>query len=299
MLRLLLASGYVLLATAGGTAVRPTWKLMDGESFYLEEVTTMKSVTVHDGKKYTQEQQQLRVWNLVVKKRVGDNYVLEAKILSWKSKSTGDGADSNENNVAAMEQGTKDVPFTFEVTPAGSMGAFDGYKQLLKKLSKENAELARNFEQLGGDELFRLTLYNVFDILPENPVKTGESWKRDTYIAMGSLGTIKNTATFTLATIGDDGLNISGKANMSFQPRKVEPGELGVKFLKVELSKNESSSRIVFDKARGRLVSYQMQMPIAGTWVLEAQGQKFTFEIDAQWTQTIRLLDKKPAADLK
>jgi hypothetical protein len=302
MARLLVASCLILLWT-GGKQVPETlklqWKLQDGDSFFLEEKMASKNVGKVKGTQFTQEQQQLRVWHIVVKKRTNEGAVLEVRLVAWKCKSAGPGSEENDKVVPLMEKALQATVFTFEVTPTGAMISFDGYKQLQQKLTEEKSPLLLGFKVAGGEELFRAPLQGAFDILPAGPVKLGDSWKRETFLPLGVFGCIKNAATFTCAANDKDGVHISVKAVGSFRPSNADPGELGFKILKMDMTKNESTSRIVFNNARGRLVVHEMSMPIAGTVTMEVNGEQIVLQMEGTWSQTTRLLDKKPALELQ
>src|SRR5262249_50285833 len=150
------------------------------------------------------------------------------------------------------------------------------------------------FKAIAGEDVLRAPLREVFDILPAAAVKKGDSWTRDVSKPMGPLGTFKVATTYAYHGLGDGGEQVATKGVFSFQPGKADPGELGLRIVKMELTKKEATGRLVFDNAKGRLVRQETTLPLAGTMTIEVMGMQIEVRLDGTETRTSRILAKRP-----
>jgi hypothetical protein len=273
------------------------WKFKEGDQFYLEERMVSKTTSSVAGMTVTEEQTQVRVSSFKVKSRTKDGVVLEQRIESWKSKIVG-GQPGAEEGTKLLEQATRGVVFTIELSSSGKVTKFDGYNQMLKKIQDANPEEAKKFKAIATEEVLRAPLVMVFDVLPEKAVKKGESWNKEISVPLGPMGTFKFSTAFTYNGAGDGGEQIGSKGTFSFEPSKADAGDLGFKIVKMDLTKKESTGKLVFDNAKGRLVVNEFTMPLAGTMTIEVQGMQIDVQVDGTETRTLKVLEKRPAMDL-
>ncbi len=293
-------SSLVALAALSAPAFGQTnlnWKFREGDKFYVEERMTSKTTSTVMGMKVTEEQTQVRISSFVVKSRTKDGVVLEQRIESWKGKNVG-GQPGSDEGMKLLEQATKDVVFTIELSPAGKVLKFDGYNQMLKKIMDVNPDEAKKFKAIATEEVLRAPLAMIFDVLPGKAVKKGESWNKEISVPLGPMGTFKFSTAFTYNGPGEGGEQIASKGTFHFEPSKGDAGDLGFKIVKMELTKKESTGKLVFDNSKGRLVVNEFTMPLAGTMTIEIAGMQIDVEVDGTETRTLKILDKRPAMDL-
>jgi hypothetical protein len=289
------------LTAPAAAQVQLQWKFKEGEKFYLEEKFDNKSSLIFGCTPVKQDQKQYRVWSFVVKQRNADgSAVLDVRIERWKYEATG-GMAGGEKAFEIMEPIFKQVPWTAQISAEGKMTRFDGYDQLLKKLAEAGPDVVKVFKGLANEEVFRMPLAMVFDVLPGIPAKPGASWKRVTYLSIGLLGGFTHDHEFTYVGPGDGGHKITFKGKYAFQPTKADAiAVLGLKILKMEPKKNESTGKILFDNANGRLTYFEITMPLDGKMTLEVGGgdmktSVLEMEMEGTETRTIRIFDQKPA----
>jgi hypothetical protein len=259
------------------------WKFKEGDKFSLEETLTSKMTTTAGGQKYAVDQTQSRVSSFVVKKVTGGTFEMEQKIESWKIQ----GASSLplEEGTKLMEECARDVVFTFQLKPTGEIAMFKGYEQFEKNLAARDKDEAKKFEAIGGKEVFQSMLAFGFDFLP---AKSAKSWTKEYVVPMGPLGEYKYALTCTDAGKGE----IALKGTVSFMAPKSDSPAAAFKVLKMELTKNDITGKIVFDSAKGRLVSSEWTAPRTGTVTIERQGEMVNLSVEGTDSRTVRVLEK-------
>jgi len=265
------------------------WKFKEGDKLYLEEKLVSKSMTQIGEQKLPFEQTQTRVSALVVKKLTPDSIELQQRIESWKINTIGALA-GNDEGAKLLEEIARDVVFTIQLKPSGEVTAFKGADEFMKKLADRDKAEAAKFDEIGGKEVLRSMVLLTFDVLPSTLVKKGETWKKEVLVPMGPLGDFKYALTFTDSGKGEAGI----KGAVSFQPARADPINVGFKVVKMDLSSNAITGKMVFDGAQGRLSSCEWTATKAGTVTVERQGEQSLFSIEGTDTRTIRILDKLP-----
>jgi hypothetical protein len=290
------------LATPARAQVGLQWKFKEGDRFYLEEKIVTRTTTGTRGQRSPSEQTQVRISSFLVKKQTVESTELEQRIESWTIKTVGPLLGANEG-AKLLQEITTDVVFRIQLKPSGEILDFKGYDEVEKKLKDKGKQQAREFEAVGGREIFRAMLTMAFDVLPSaRNVKTGESWKKDNLVPMGPLGDYRYSLTFTSLPKSDSGKVEAGdligiKGTLSFQPAKADAGELGFTVVKMDLTSNDISGKMLFDSVKGRLVTSEWTVARAGMVTLERQGEMTDFRVEGTDTRSVRLLEKKPALD--
>jgi hypothetical protein len=115
-------------------------------------------------------------------------------------------------------------------------------------------------------------------VFPDKPIKKGESWKRQSSVEMGMVGTLKIDVESTHAgtdKVGDvECAKFTSKITIAF-----DTGENGM--VKIEIKSQENSGATWFDPARGEIMksTYKTKMKMG----IEAGGQEFEQEQESSY----------------
>jgi hypothetical protein len=281
------------LAIPAAAQVNLGWKFAEGDTFFVEEKIDGKTTVAVKGVKAVEEQSQRRVSRFLVKSVSRDDIVVEQRILEWKSTVTG-GSGGDQDDSKLMEDICKDLVFTLHLSATGSVTRFDGSKAFVDKLSELNSAEAKMLKAVAVEDLLRAPLMQIFEIVPGVPAKSGQNWQRGSEVSMGPMGNFKLATTFTYTGFKDGAERISTRATFSFQPSKVDAGALGLKIQKLDLTTKEATGLVVFDNVKGRLVLREMNLPVAGTMVVERLDEQIEVQFDGLEKRTIRMMDKRP-----
>lgn len=286
MTRRCLFAAVLALAWAAADArgqVALEWKFKEGDVFYLEERTQNKVSREVFGNRTQQAHEQRRVSRFTVKRVGVDGPVLEQEILLWTA-----GEDGRaDEKFAALFKGTK---FTVALAPDGTVRRLDGHAEILKKIPVAERPQA---EQLLTPEVFKAPLEMTFAVVPPMAVRDGERWEREFTVPVGQLGTFKIKNNYNYQAGGVDGEKIHVGGTLVLEPAKEDPGD-PPRVNRLHLRSGSLRGTVVFDRSAGRLVSYEMWMPVQATMRVENMGNPFDVVIQSEESRTVRLLSKNP-----
>jgi hypothetical protein len=288
-----------LFALPAHAQVQMEWKLKEGDKFFLETVSTLKQQMRTQGKEMKQDLEMTTVFSLAVQKKNADNTaVLEQKIESLSVKNAaGQAAGTDEK----FNQQLVGAAFKVTLSPRGEVAKFEGYDDLVKKLAGDDPAARKAVQSIMPEESLKASVSEAFGFLPDKPVKTGDSWERETTRSLGPFGSITSKRKYSYdgseMVEGKPLEKISFTAASTYNPPKAaEPNAFQFQVAKADLKLEDVKGTFLFDAAAGRLVHSEMGLKMKGTVVIVVMGTNL--ETEAQQDQTIkmRVLDKNPAA---
>jgi hypothetical protein len=279
--------------------VQMEWKLKEGDKLFLETVSTLKQQMRTQGKEMKQDQELTTVFALTVEKKNPDNtIVLEQKLEALTVKNAvGLAAGTDEK----FNQQLVGAVFKVTLNPKGEVVKIEGYEDLLKKLAGDDANARKAVQSIKPEELFKVSVSEAFGFLPDKPVKTGDSWERETTRSLGPLGSIVSKRKYSYdgsETVEGKPLEkISFTATTTYNPPKAgEPTSLEFQVAKADIKVEDVKGTFLFDATAGRLVQSEMGLKMKGTVVIVVKGTNLDTEAVEEQTIKMRVLDKNPAA---
>jgi hypothetical protein len=291
-----LLTTFAFVSLTGQALAQPVtlqWKFKEGETFFLEEKVLSDTTYTVNGQTTTEKRQQNRLSGFMVKSVTADVIVLEQRIESWQINSKGGSGGGLGDDGKILETAYKDVVFQVKINRNGTIVKFDGYDKFLKQLCDASPAEAELFKTMFPEDVLRAPLALALDVLPDKAINKGDKWRKTCDVPLGVLGKIIFTSDLTYDGKGKDGSLISSKGTFAFQLGKGDLG-MGVKLVKLDLSKNEHTSKIVFDADKGRLVVQDLTMPLVGTLTMEVGGAQIDIQLNGVENRTTRLHSKKP-----
>jgi hypothetical protein len=296
MLRQLLLGVVVLgaAAPAYGQEVKMRWKFKEGEKFYVEDVQTTKTDVSVLGQQIKEEAKSTTVTSYTVKSVKSDSIVLVQKIESVDTKSQGGLGGASEKILEKMKGAT----FTLTVTPDGKVTKLEGFKEFAKKLAGDDDEMAKLLGTFFTEDLFKSSAEQSFSMLPDNPVKPGDTWTREGKMPVPGLGDFKLTSKYTYDGKADGGEKIKARQDLVYVVPK-GGGDIGgiMKIVKGDLKAENGKGHYIFDPEKGRLVKGEMSLFIKGRLTVEFGGQNLDINLTTDQTTVTRVLDTNPAKD--
>jgi len=297
MTRLAIAVG-VLLAGVTAPAFGQTkleWKFKEGDKFYVEEVTNVKTTFQIMGKDLDETQKTTTVASYAVKKATDKEVVLEQKYESVNVVAKG-GLAGGDGGLGKIQEKMKGSKFTITLDRAtGKVTKLEGYKEMLKAIENENAEVAKFAEMLITEDSLKKGTEDAFSILPPKEVAKGDTWKQESVMPFEPVGSFKKTATYTYDGKEGAGDKISYKLALVYNPPKGDGAFGGLfKITKGNLKADEAKGTIVFDAAKGRMISNELTMKMAGPLTLDLMGNELGLTLTMELTNTSRVLDQAP-----
>jgi hypothetical protein len=277
--------------------VQMEWKLKEGDKFFLETISSLKQQMRTQGKEMKQDLEVATVFSLTVEKKNADNTaVLEQKIEGLMVKNAaGQAAGTDEK----FNQQLVGAAFKVTLSPRGEVAKFEGYDDLLKKVAGDDANARKTVQSIVSEEVFKVSVAEAFGFLPDKPVKTGDSWERETTRPLGPLGSIVSKRKYSY----DGSEMVEGKplekitftATSTYTaPKPGEPNAFQFQVAKAALNLEDVKGTFLFDAAAGRLVRSEMGLKLKGTVVIVVMGTNLETEAQQDQTTRMRVLDKNP-----
>ncbi len=291
----LVLGGLTAPAAHGQDQVKLEWKFKEGEKFYVEDVSTMKQKIELQGKGFEQTLKTTMVTGYTVKKTTQDGgAVLQQKIENVDVRSQGGlGGDMDK-----MMEKLKGASFTITLGKGGKITKFEGYEEFIKNLTEGMEEAAKFVKMLLTEDVLRKSAEEAFGFLPQQPVKKGETWKRETAIPFGPLGSFKASNEYTFQGKEQNNVKIAVKADLKYSPPKGDQGFGGLfKIVRGNLKSEGARGTLVFDPEKGRLVRYNMAMVFRGALTMDIMGNMVEVEISMDQNSNSRVLDRPPGKE--
>jgi len=292
MFRRTLASALILFAVVGvARSDNPlAWKLNKGDTFYVEEATTMRLTMVIGAEKENVNQRMSIVSKMTVMQRFADgSLVVEQEIVGAKQAEGGQPPVS----IDAMNG----VKFQMTFDRAMKLTRFDGYEDLVKKITGDNAEAAAEFRKNMPAQEAAARASEPFNLFVRDANDPIGPWTRKRDLTVGPLGKADMTLTFRDAeSIHETGRELS---------RATFTGEVDHRFAVAQgggfqvtggkLMFPNTSGTVLFDRAAGRLDRLELSVQMKGDLTFSIGGVEMTGAVDATVGQTIRLHNTRPA----
>jgi hypothetical protein len=279
--------------------VQMEWKLKEGDKFFLETVSNLKQQMRTQGKEMKQDQDLTTVFALSVEKKNPDNTaVLEEKIETLIVKNAGGLAAGTDEKFNQQLLGTA---FKVTLNPRGEVVKFEGYDDLVKKLAGDDPTARKAVQSVTPEDQFKVSVSEAFGFLPDKPVKTGDSWERETTRSLGPLGSFVSKRKYTYEgsemVEGKPLEKITFTAATTYNaPKAGEASAFPFQVEKADLKVEDVKGTFLFDAAAGRLVRSEMGLKLKGTVVIKVMGTNLETEAVEEQTVKMRVLDKNPAA---
>lgn len=276
------------------------WKFEKDKTFYQETTTETKQTMKVMGSNLTNHQKQTLVFSWTPKEQdANKNWTVKLKIegVTLDIDIGGMKVDFDSNKDIAANNPLADFfkamigsEFILTIDGDGNVKRVEGRDDFLKKLITANQQMEPLLRQLINNETLMQMAGPILGIVPNKPVKSGESWTRDTKLNMGAIGTYETTHTYTLA--GKDTQNkqldrITVATTVRYVPPKEKNGPLPFKIKGGAIKTSEAGGSILFHPEKGRLVSSNLNMKLEGKLTVDVGGM--TTEVDLAQTQTTRI----------
>jgi hypothetical protein len=275
--------------------VKLQWKLSKGITFYVEESVRVKQTLTILGNESRQDLDTTKIHRFLVEDDSPDNGpVLKQTILAVKENNSAQSKTSPE--FLKQLEGTT---FRIALSPEGKVLKFEGRDQLVKKLAKNNEELAGTVGALFTEEMLRSTVETLFGFWPGKEVSEGKTWTREATVPLGPLGNLVGKNTYKLVGKEDGGnaVKVTLSTAASYVPPASSAG-LPFKITKGNFKVEKVEGTLLVDPAAGRLVEANLARRLKGTVTVTApSGPSIDMEMIQEQTIKTRVTDKNPAGD--
>jgi hypothetical protein len=282
------------------------WKFEVGKPFYEEMITETKQEMKVMGQNISQNQKVtfFLSWNPVEQDK-DDNWTVKQKIEGLKMEiaiggnkilfdSTQKGAGANP--LSDFYKALVGSEFTLTIDKNMKIAKIEGRDEFLKKLVKDNPQIEPLLKTILTDEALKQMSDPAFSVVPDKSVKKGDSWTKTAVLNMGPIGTFDTNYKYTYEGPDENKLR-KIKVNITLKYNSPDPNAVGVlpfKIMKADLNSKESNGSILFDSTKGRVVSSDMTMHLAGTMTIEIGGMASDVTLVQTQTTKIKTMVENP-----
>ncbi len=170
----------------------------------------------------------------------------------------------------------------------------DGRDKFIKDLGDVNPQMNSLLKEiLSEDALKRMAEPTWWAFPPKGEIPASKSWKKDSTLSLGPIGSYKTEFTFTLKDSKDGKDTIDVKTNLTYTAPTQKTG-LPFTIQSADLKTEAGTGSAVFDRAKGRFDSSKLTMKLKGTLTIEVGNSKTVVELDQTQTSSSTTLDAIP-----
>lgn len=167
--------------------------------------------------------------------------------------------------------------FRLTLDKDGKVTKVEGRDDFLKKLTQANQQMEGLLKQILSEEALKQMADPTFGITPPNDVAKGDTWKRESTLNLGPIGSYKGEYNYKYE--GPDEKNkdlakISVTTTLNYQPPTDTAAQLPFKIKGAELKSENGKGTILFDTKKGRLDKSDQRIELKGKLKIEIAGME-------------------------
>jgi len=273
------------------------WKFEANVPFYQEMYTKTVQTMKVMGQDVNQVQEQTFYFKWTPIKQEAEKWTLKQTIEGVKMKidvagnpisfdSTTPPAPGGGPNSALSEFFKALIGSEFTITlntKTNKVEKVDGRDAFISKLATANQQMEPLLKKILPEEALKQMADPTFGIIPEGGKKRDDTWKTTSTLALGPIGTYENN--YTYKYVGSDEKTKAEKIEVETQlVYKAPAGEdaglpFKIKSADLKTKDKQASGVILFDLAKGRLVSSETSLKLSGTISIEIGTTSTTVEL--------------------
>jgi Family of unknown function (DUF6263) len=305
---LIVLPAMALLAAPALGQVDLKLKLDKGKPFYQEVTTETKQDMTVMGMKISQTQKQTFYFSWTPKDKDKDgNWIVTQKIEGVKLDIEIGGNkipfDSTKPEAGAgplteFFKALVGSEFTLTIGKDMKVAKIEGRDEFLKKLSSTNQQMEPLLKQILSDESLKQMADPTFSVVPDKPVKAGDTWQKTSTLNMGPIGSFETTYKYLYEGPDDKDKKlqkIKFETTLKYSPPGPNAGGgLPFKILKADLQGKDSNGTMLFDNDKGRVASSTASSKLTGNLSIEIGGMASSVDLDQTQTTTVKTSDDNP-----
>jgi hypothetical protein len=286
-----------------------TWKFEKDKSFYQELKTETSQVMKIMGMDVTQTQNQTFYFKWTPLEQKDKDWVIEQEIIGVKMEikiggntitydSTAPGGANNP--LADFFKALLNSKFKLTVGPDLKVKSIEGRQEFLSKLVAANPSMKPLLDAILSEDALKQMAEPTFAAVPNKEVKKDETWKYNSKLALGPIGSYDTT--YEYKYLGkDEKEKDSDKIGVTATLKYEKPGDnaasgLPFKIKDGKLESKQATGSVVYDPKLGRITSSKMQLELSGNLDIEIGGMVTKVDLTQKQTTTSTLTTDNPIA---
>jgi hypothetical protein len=292
-----------------GKGVKLEWNFgKPGDKFYQEMTTTTKQTLKVMSMEVKQTQSQTFYIKWTTDKVEKDSVVLTQEIIGVKM-DIEIGGNKISYDSQAKEQQTNPLTDFFKAlvgakfkltinTKDMKVTAVEGQDKFISDLSKANPQLKSLLETILSDKALKQMADPIFGVVPEGGVVPDSgTWKRESKLAMGPIGTYDTVYTYKFKELKDKIAKIDVTTTLTYTKPAAGKDDKGLPFtIKDANLKTDKAGtgEVNFNTEKGRVESSNMNLELSGTLRIEIAGMETEVELRQTQESLLKTMDTNP-----
>jgi hypothetical protein len=284
-----------------GDKVEIKWKFDKDKPFYESMTTNTTQDMKVMGMEVKQTQDQTFNFSWLLKEEDKDkNTVVTQKIegVNLKIEVAGNTINFDSTNPTTGNNALNDffkalVGREFKLTLDKDMKVtkVEGRDEFLKQLTAANQQMDTLLKRILSEEALKQMADPTFGILPkQGAVAKGETWKRESELSLGPIGSYKSVFTYTYE--GQDATNkdlakIKVETALTYVPPTGTEEGLPFRIKTADLKSKNAKGSILFDIKKGRLEKSEQSLELEGNLDIEISGMSTKVELKQKQDTTV------------
>jgi hypothetical protein len=298
-------TGETKTTEAAGDKIEIKWQLAKDKPLYESMMTSTTQDMKVMGMEVKQKQDQTFYFSWQLKDEDKDkNTVVTQKIegVNLKIDVAGNTINFDSSNPTTTNSALNDffkalVGSEFKLTLDKEMKVtkVDGREEFLKKLTQANQQMDTLLKKILSDEALKQMADPTFGIMPNKPVAKGDSWKRESDLSLGPIGSYKSVHTYTYEGQDDknkDLAKIKVETTLTYvAPTGTEEG-LPFRIKTADLKSKNAKGTVLFDIKKGRIEKSEQSLELEGNLDIEISGMSTKVELKQKQDTTVTTSDQ-------
>src|SRR5262249_13241970 len=142
----------------------------------------------------------------------------------------------------------------------------EGREEFVHKLSAANKQMKPLLDKILSEDALREMAEPTFAVVTNEPVEKGKTWKKETKLDMGPIGTYKNVYTYTYDGTDDptklDKIKVDTKVTYIAPEKNEGIGGPPFKIKSAKLTSKNAKGTVWFNRDKGRVEKTDMSLEL-------------------------------------
>jgi hypothetical protein len=290
-------------------------KLEKGKSFYQEMGTAVTQVIKVQGQDLTQKQDSTFQFKWTPTKQEGDKWFVEQEVeglkmsidisgnqISYDSTKQDGGVTAGNPTLTQFFKALVGAKFTAILDKNQKVEKVEGKEKFIADLGAGSPQMDQLLKKIMTDDALKQMCDPSFGLTPDSPKKPGDTWKKESTIDLGPIGTYAVSYTFKYVGAPSDEEKkderkkdtekIEVETSLIYTAPKANPEGLLFRIKEGKLtSTNPTKGTIFFDSKNGRIASAEISIDLKGDLMVTIGGTDTKVELQQNQKTTIKAGD--------
>jgi hypothetical protein len=287
---------------ADPNAKRFDLKLEKDKKFYQEMSTSVAQVIKVQGQDLTQKQESTFHFKWTPVKQDGDKWYVEQEVeglkmtidisgnvISYDSSKADGGVTSGNPTLTQFFKALVGAKFTAVLDKNQKVESVQGKDDFIKNLGAGSPQMDSLLRKIMTDDAVKQMCDPTFGLTPDSPKKVGDTWKKESTLDLGPIGTYAVTYTFKYVDLSDEdkkdekkkeAAKIEVETSLVYSAPKSNPEGLLFRIKDGKLTSTSPTKGVIYyDTKNNRIQSAEIKIELKGDLTVTIGGTDTKVEL--------------------